>query len=192
MKLFPTLAVLLLLGSMISCKSDAGTDSNETEASATPAVEINEDELIARLSGDYITEPSTRNEHDRNAIIDYAIKELLPVKASPSGLYFWVQEPGTGDPGKWGQRVSAHYTGRLLDDGRVFDDSRERGRPMSFTVGNMIPGFNEAMMHLGEGGKAVVLIPSALAYGDRNITDASNEEVIPANAVLRFDIERVK
>lgn len=191
MKLFLSFAGFLLLGSIISCKSDASTASNETDVSVGPALKIDEDELIARLSGDYITEPSSRKELDRNAILDYAIQELLPVKASPSGLYFWVEEPGKSDPCKWGQRVSAHYTGRLLD-GSVFDDSRERGRPMSFTVGNMIPGFNEAMMLLGQGGKAVVLIPSALAYGDRNITNASNEEVISANAVLRFDIERVK
>lgn len=189
MKQLPALLIaLLVLCGLWACQSEH--DAHTATELAQSDVLIDEDALIARLSADYISEPQTRNEQDRNAILDYAIQEMLPVESTRSGLYLWVQNPGTGEPGKWGQRVSAHYTGRLLD-GTVFDDSRARGRPMSFTIGNMIPGFNEAAMMLGQGGKAVVLIPSALAYGERNITDSKGREVIPAHAVLRFDIERV-
>jgi FKBP-type peptidyl-prolyl cis-trans isomerase FkpA len=189
MQQLPTFLVLLLIGGLWACQSKP--DSHTALQSAQVDLPIDEEALIARLSGDYIPEPQTRNEQDRNAMLDYAIQEMLPVEATRSGLYLWVQNPGTSEPSKWGQRISAHYTGQLLD-GTVFDDSRERGRPMSFTVGNMIPGFNEAMMMLGKGGRAVVLIPSALAYGERNITDSKGQEVIPAHAVLRFDVERVE
>lgn len=66
-----------------------------------------------------------------------------------------------------GSTVKVHYTG-TLDDGNVFDSSKERG-PLEFTIGNgqLINGFEEAVIGMEEGEKKKVKIPSDEAYGSR-------------------------
>ncbi len=68
-----------------------------------------------------------------------------------------------------GETVSVHYHG-TLDDGEVFDSSRERATPFTFVVGvgNVIPGFDEAVLGLAIGETVTVRIPPAEAYGERN------------------------
>jgi peptidylprolyl isomerase len=88
-----------------------------------------------------------------------------------------------------GSYASVLYTGRLLDAaGTVFDaSSRHNNLPVTFVVGanQLIPGFEAGIALMNIGDKAELLIPSALAYGP-----ASNG-TIPANAVLRFEVEVV-
>ena len=66
-----------------------------------------------------------------------------------------------------GQKVKTHYKG-TLDDGTVFDSSYDRGEPIEFVVGvgQMIPGFDAAVLEMAVGDKKTVHIPSAQAYGD--------------------------
>ena len=65
-----------------------------------------------------------------------------------------------------GNTVKVHYTGRL-DDGTVFDSSKDRD-PIVFTIGQrqMIPGFENSVMDMGEGENKTVNIPAAEAYGE--------------------------
>ena len=79
-----------------------------------------------------------------------------------------------------GKNVSVHYRG-TLDDGTVFDSSRERGQPITFEVGSkrMIPGFNDAVIGMTEGQTKSVTIAKADAYGDRDETAIQN---VPKNA----------
>ena len=106
-----------------------------------------------------------------------------------SGLYFVpVVTNAAAAKVKLGQRVSVLYTGKLLD-GTTFDaSSQHNNAPVIFVVGagQLIPGFEEgiSLMHIGD--KATLLIPSHLAYG----TQGSGSG-IPANAVVRFDVEVV-
>ena len=83
------------------------------------------------------------------------------------------------------QFVSVHYTG-YLEDGSIFDSSIDRGEPIAFPVGTgrVIPGWDEGIMLLNVGGKARLIIPSQLAYGEKG---AGN--IIPPNATLIFDVE---
>jgi FKBP-type peptidyl-prolyl cis-trans isomerase 2 len=69
---------------------------------------------------------------------------------------------------KPGQKVRAHYRG-TLDDGSVFDSSYERGEPIEFVVGvgQMIPGFDTAVLEMEPGDRKTVHIPAAEAYGER-------------------------
>ena len=69
-------------------------------------------------------------------------------------------------------------------NGKKFDSSYDRDEPLNFKLGQVIKGWQEAVRMLGKGGKGKFVIPSALAYGDREVGD-----VIPANAVLVFDME---
>jgi FKBP-type peptidyl-prolyl cis-trans isomerase 2 len=67
-----------------------------------------------------------------------------------------------------GQKVRAHYRG-TLDDGTVFDSSYDRNEPIEFVVGvgQMIPGFDAAVLEMEVGEQKTVHIPAAQAYGER-------------------------
>jgi len=118
---------------------------------------------------------------------EYIAKNKIKVAPTASGLYFISKKAGNGAQATPGQRVFVHYTGKLLD-GTKFDSSYDRGEPIDFVLGQgqVIPGWDEgiAMMKVGE--KAVLLIPSKLAYGERG------NQVIPPCAPLVFDVELVK
>jgi peptidyl-prolyl cis-trans isomerase A (cyclophilin A) len=104
-----------------------------------------------------------------------------------SGLdYIEVQE-GTGTQAAAGKTVSVHYTGKF-QDGRVFDSSVPRGEPITFKlgVGQVIKGWDEGIAMMKVGGKAQLIIPADLAYGERGASG-----VIPPNAILVFDVELV-
>lgn len=118
---------------------------------------------------------------------DYIKKNGLNVQKTPSGVYYQVLKPGTGDKPKTGQTVSVNYMGTLLS-GKVFDSSDKQGRPIDFPIGlgQVIPGWDEGLAMLNKGSKAILLIPSPLAYGPRG---AGAD--IPANSPLRFEVELV-
>lgn len=84
-----------------------------------------------------------------------------------------------------GSTVAVHYTG-YLGDGKIFDSSISRGQPISFPIGTgkVIKGWDEGIALLKVGEKARLLIPSALAYGERGAGG-----VIPPNTDLIFDVE---
>jgi peptidylprolyl isomerase len=107
----------------------------------------------------------------------------------PSGLRFVVDQPGTGKTKpKAGNPIKAHYTGKLLN-GKKFDSSLDRGTPLAFKVGigQVIKGWDEALLDMTQGEKRTLIIPSDLAYGPRG---AGRD--IPANATLVFEVELVE
>jgi peptidylprolyl isomerase len=87
-----------------------------------------------------------------------------------------------------GKKVKVHYTGKLLD-GTVFDSSIEKGQPYEFPIGRraVIEGWDLGIALMNEGGKAILIIPSKLAYKDKGAGD-----VIPPFAPLVFDVELVE
>jgi FKBP-type peptidyl-prolyl cis-trans isomerase 2 len=80
-----------------------------------------------------------------------------------------------------GQKVKTHYKG-TLDDGSVFDSSYDRGEPIEFVAGagQMIPGFDAAVLEMEVGEKRTVRIPAEDAYGEY---DETNVAVIPMEAI---------
>lgn len=105
-----------------------------------------------------------------------------------SDLRFNITEKGMGVKAENGKNVAVHYKGMLMD-GTVFDDSSQRGNPISFKLGEgrVIAGWEEGISHLSEGDKARLVIPPNLAYGS-----AGAGGVIPPNAWLIFDVQLVK
>ena len=104
-----------------------------------------------------------------------------------SGLEYIEVEAGSGTQAEAGKNVSVHYTGKF-QDGRVFDSSVQRGEPITFKLGvrQVIKGWDEGIALMKVGGKAQLIIPPHIAYGERGAGG-----VIPPNATLVFDVELV-
>lgn len=103
---------------------------------------------------------------------------------TPSGLkYVVLKEGDKKSHPKNGQKVTVHYTGTLLD-GRMFDSSVHRGQPVDFEVGQVIDGWNEALVTMSKGEKRTLIIPPELGYGVYGVPG-----VIPPDSYLIFDVE---
>lgn len=110
--------------------------------------------------------------------------DLSQMVRLPSGTYIQDLAVGIGDTVVSGDSISVHYEGWLAD-GTKFDSSLDRGTPFVFTVGvtPVIPGWQEGIPGMIEGGLRKLVIPAAQAYR------ASGQGPIPGNAVLVFDVE---
>jgi FKBP-type peptidyl-prolyl cis-trans isomerase len=148
---------------VISTTTDAALKAEELKAEKENAMK--ENEMIAK----YIAE-----------------KQITPSKSS-SGLMYIISEPGAGEQAQAGKTVKVHYTGRLLD-GTKFDSSLDRSDPIEFKLGQgmVIKGWDEGIALLKVGGKALLIIPSNLAYGSRGAGG-----VIPPFSPLTFEVELV-
>ena len=106
------------------------------------------------------------------------------VKETPDGMQYLVMKEGTGPMPTATDTVIVHYHGTNLD-GSVFDSSIEKGKPAEFAVtGQVIKGWEEALMMMKVGSKWKLWIPPALAWGDR----AAGPK-IAANSTVIFEVE---
>ena len=123
-----------------------------------------------------------------NALIQaYLKKNHATARKTAGGTYYIIKKAGTGLPPKKGQTVRVLYRGTVLSTGKEFDSTAKRNNdPFAFAlgVGQVIPGWDQGIAMLNKGSKAVLLIPSPLAYGARG---AGAD--IPPNTVLRFEVE---
>ena len=124
------------------------------------------------------------------SLIQQYIKDnKITVKPTANGLYYIEKVAGKGPKAKAGDKVKVHYTGKLLN-GKVFDSSltRKPVAPFEFTIGQgqVIPGWDEGISMMSAGGKATLIIPSKLGYGERG---AGAD--IPAYSPLVFDVELI-
>ncbi|GED22578.1 FKBP-type peptidyl-prolyl cis-trans isomerase [Halomonas halmophila] len=104
------------------------------------------------------------------------------VTETESGLQYREIESGDGASPKAGDTVKVNYEGRLID-GTVFDSSYKRGEPVSFRVGQVIEGWQEALKLMSVGDKWEIVIPSDLAYGARG------QGPIGPHETLIFEVE---
>jgi FKBP-type peptidyl-prolyl cis-trans isomerase len=108
---------------------------------------------------------------------------LPGAKKTASGLVYVPSVEGSGAVPHVTDRVKVNYEGKLVD-GTVFDSSIKRGEPATFPLGSIVPCWKEALQLMKVGGKARVICPANLAYGDRGAPG-----VIPPGATLDFQIE---
>lgn len=99
-----------------------------------------------------------------------------------SGLVFLSLKEGNGATPAAGDKVKVHYRGTLVD-GTEFDSSYQRGEPAEFALNGVIPCWTEGVQMIKPGGKARLVCPAAIAYGERGAG------TIPPNATLVFEIE---
>lgn len=111
-----------------------------------------------------------------------AAKEAGAV-VTASGLVYLSLSEGTGASPAATDTVKVHYKG-TLPDGKEFDSSYKRGQPAEFPLNRVIKCWTEGVQHMKVGGKAKLVCPPAIAYGERGVSG-----LIPPNATLLFEIE---
>ncbi|SEL62677.1 FKBP-type peptidyl-prolyl cis-trans isomerase [Halomonas daqiaonensis] len=108
--------------------------------------------------------------------------ELDAVTVTDSGLQYRELESGDGATPGPDDTVEVHYEGTLID-GTIFDSSYDRGEPVSFEVGQVIEGWQEALQLMSVGDTWEIVIPSDLAYG------AQGQGPIGPHETLIFEVE---
>lgn len=130
---------------------------------------------------------------DLNAAAEAASCELT---VAPSGLAFCDQILGTGPEATKGQLIKAHYVGKL-ENGKIFDSSYNRGKPLTFRVGvgEVIKGWDlgilggDGVPPMLPGGKRILKLPPELGYGVRGAGCKGGSCIIPPDSILLFDVE---
>ena len=113
----------------------------------------------------------------------HAADPATPV-VTPSGLSYVEKVAGKGASPTATDTVRVHYRG-TMPDGREFDSSIARGQPAEFPLNRVIKCWTEGVQMMKVGGKAQLICPPAIAYGERGTPGGP----IPANATLHFEIE---
>ena len=111
-------------------------------------------------------------------------KVIKSTEFDPSNISYSEPKQLSGGRGK---TVYVHYTG-LLETGKKFDSSHDRGQTFSFKLGQgrVIKGWEEALSLMKPGEKRTLIIPPELGYGERG------QGPIPPNSILIFEVELVK
>jgi FKBP-type peptidyl-prolyl cis-trans isomerase FkpA len=127
-----------------------------------------------------------KNEQD--LLNDYLISNDVDLEVKGSGIYINEIKKGTGKTPQIGDSITLHYEGTLINN-EPFDSSIMRGKPFSFVFGDssLMKGWTEGIGMMQEGGKATIIIPSNLAYGERGVG-----EVIPPYSTVIFEINLLK
>lgn len=119
---------------------------------------------------------------DKDLIMVYAAENNLSGEFTATNLWFDIETQGSGEKAYSGAQVTVAYTGYLLD-GEQFDASSDDG--VTFSLNNVIEGWQQGIPKFKAGGKGKLIIPSELGYGK------SGSGSIPGNSVLIFDIELI-
>lgn len=135
--------------------------------------------LVALLVGAWYLWPVPPEQENKTQ------QRIMMQENLPEALQVVDLKVGAGAEAEPGKTVLVHYVG-TLEDGTKFDSSRDRGQPFAFNLGagQVIPGWEEGVSGMREGGLRKLVIPSGLAYGDAGIPGA-----IPPKATLIFEVE---
>ena len=135
--------------------------------------------FISCSDKDSETDYTAQNEKE---ITDYIAKNNLTAQRSDSGLYYVINEPGSGKQPTASSNVTVAYKG-YFTNGSVFDESSSKG--ISFGLNQVIKGWTEGIPYFKTGGSGILLVPSHLGYGN------SGRPGIPGGSVLIFDVKLI-
>jgi FKBP-type peptidyl-prolyl cis-trans isomerase len=129
-------------------------------------------------------------EYEKLVLGRFIKEQEIDVEPTASGLYFLSLEQGNGKPVELGDMVTVHFEGRFLN-GKFFDSTKKRNQVFEFVYGTelqVIPGLEEAIGRMREGEKALVILPSGLAWGDKG----SSTGIIPPFTSVVYELDLVK
>jgi len=137
-------------------------------------------------STDANTEASAAAPSESTESMQTKPKVTVPNGAPPKQLEEKELVEGTGAEAKSGDEVSVQYVGVNYKNGKEFDASWDRGEPFTFSLGagEVIPGWDQGIVGMKEGGRRELIIPPELAYGP-----AGNPPVIGPNETLVFVVD---
>jgi FKBP-type peptidyl-prolyl cis-trans isomerase FkpA len=148
-----------------------------------PAVELDTyGPKIQALANSRQTAKAAGEKEAGKAFLEKAAKEKGAVKTE-SGLIYKETQAGSGPSPTAADTVKVHYRGTTLD-GKEFDSSYKRGEPASFPLNGVIRCWTEGVQRMKVGGKARLVCPSEIAYGDRG----APPDIRPG-ATLVFEVE---
>jgi peptidylprolyl isomerase len=173
----PALLLPLLLA-LAACGGGGGGggDSSSSRASAKSTPAPSPSESIRHIV-------ATAGTNTKQAPKIYA-----PQGSPPNHLVKRDLVKGHGAPVKPGAKVTVQYTGASWSTGKVFDSSWTRGKPASFPLSGVIPGWQQGIPGMRPGGRRVLIVPSKLGYGSQGTPDGS----IAPNETLIFVVDLVR
>jgi len=173
-------ADILLMGMKDSL---TGKELRLTDEEMVAEIQTFQEEMQSKMAAE-MEGVSAKNLTDGEAFLAENAKQE-GVVVTESGLQYKILEPGAGDSPAVADVATVHYRGTLID-GTQFDSSYDRGQPATFPVGGVIAGWTEALQLMSPGAKWQLVIPAALAYGERG----AGQDIGP-NATLLFDVELI-
>jgi len=148
-------------------------------------------EVLAQFQKDVMakrTAELTKKSTENKAIGDKFLSENKAksgVVALASGLQYKIIKNGSGAKPSKEDMVTVEYTGHLIN-GEVFDSTAKTGKPATFKLSQVIPGWTEALQLMPAGSTWEIYVPATLAYGDRNVGGP-----IGPNETLIFNIHLI-
>jgi FKBP-type peptidyl-prolyl cis-trans isomerase len=139
---------------------------------------------LQQLGQDRAKAAAETEKKQAQGFLDQMAKEKGATKTD-TGLIFINVKDGSGENPKATDTVKVHYHGTLRD-GSVFDSSVERGTPATFPLNRVVPCWTEGLQKMKVGGKAKLVCPSSIAYGDRGAPPK-----IKPGAPLVFEVELI-
>jgi FKBP-type peptidyl-prolyl cis-trans isomerase FkpA len=151
-------------------------------AAGKPAIDLKEwGPKIAQLSRERAGRVAEREKGAGKAYLEKAAAEPGAIRTG-SGMVYRELKPGAGASPAASNTVKVHYRGTFVN-GTEFDSSYSRNQPAQFPLKGVIPCWTEGVQKMKAGGKAILVCPSDLAYGDQG------RPPIPGGATLVFEIE---
>ena len=135
-----------------------------------------------RMQSKIVSSKAERNKNEGKVFLEENRKKEGVITLS-NGLQYKVIKMGEGKKPTDADSVECHYRGTFIN-GKEFDSSYRRGRPVNFKIKGVIPGWAEALTLMPVGSKWRIFVPSELAYGQRGAGSS-----IGPNATLIFEIE---
>ena len=150
------------------------------------SMQLNKIESLEQVKAEQEAELKKLKGEEATKRNDYLAANYPDAQPIASGLYYIDVKEGKGNTPQSGQKVKVNYKGMFLD-GTVFDSSYDRKEPIEFTLGKgqVIKGWDEGIGMMRKGGKAVLVIPSDIAYGP------NGRGSIPPFSTLVFEVELV-
>ncbi len=155
------------------------------DAAAGKPPAVKPEEMMPKIQQLVTTRREARGKIEKakgDEFLGKAAKEKGAEKTA-SGLIYTAIKPGTGAAPAATDTVTVHYRGTLTD-GTEFDSSYKRNAPIDFPLNGVIKCWTEGVAKMKVGGKAKLVCPSDIAYGERG-----SPPVIPPNSVLTFEVE---